>query len=132
MSAGVDPPWEELARGAELYNRGLHYEAHEAWELLWLELEDEPRRFVQGLIQAAAAGHKAFVQRQPRGCVKLLRSALGKLEPAPPDFLGVETGRFIPELRRKLLEAESWLAGSIAGLTPFPRVELVGTPSEKK
>ena len=73
------PPWEALARGADLFNRGLHWEAHEAWEELWLALDDEPRLFVQGLIQVAAAGHKAFVQRQPRGCVKLLTTALDKL-----------------------------------------------------
>src|SRR6266480_1389041 len=31
----VAPPWEALARGADLFNRGLHWEAHEAWEELW-------------------------------------------------------------------------------------------------
>lgn len=130
----VSPPWQALARGAELFNQGLFWEAHEAWEQLWLELSDQPRLFVQGLIQAAAAGHKAFFQRQPRGCVKLLRSALEKLEPAPPDFLGVETGRFIAGLRRMQVEAKRWLRGEIAGLDRalVPRVELVGPPPEKK
>ena len=71
---------EVLARGADLFNRGLYWEAHEAWEELWLTLDDEPKLFVQGLIQVAAAGHKAFVQKQPRGCVKLLTSALEKLD----------------------------------------------------
>lgn len=115
-SAG--PPWEALDRGAALYNQALFWEAHEAWEELWLELEDEPKLFVQGLIQAAAAGHKAFAQRQPRGCVKLLRAALQKLEPAPRDFLGVETERLLQGLRRMLAEAERWLAGEIPGLDP--------------
>ena len=112
----MDPPWEALARGAELFNAGKHWEAHEAWEELWLALEDEPKLFVQGLIQAAAAGHKAFVQHQPRGCVKLLASALEKLEHAPPDFLGVDTRSFLPGLRRMQAEAERWLAGDVDGL----------------
>ena len=71
---------ESLARGADLFNRGLFWEAHEAWEEAWLELEDEPKLFVQGLIQVAAGYHKATVQNQPRGCVKLLTTALEKLE----------------------------------------------------
>jgi uncharacterized protein len=122
----VTPPWEALARGAELFNQGQYWEAHEAWEELWLALDDEPRLFVQGLIQVAAAGHKAFVQNQPRGCVKLLTTALEKLERAPPDFLGVETASFIPALRRMLSEAERWLRGRAEGLDRelMPRVVL--------
>ena len=122
----MPPPWDALARGADLFNRGLYWEAHEAWEELWLELEDQPKLFVQGLIQVAAAGHKAFVQDQPRGCVKLLGTALEKLESAPPDFLGVETQRLLPALRRMLSEAERWKAGETTGLpsTVMPRVVL--------
>jgi len=124
------PPWDALPRGADLFNRGLHFEAHEVWEELWLELEDQPRLFVQGLIQVAAAGHKAFVQHQPRGCVKLLTSALEKLEAAPDGFLGIETQDFLLEVRRMLVEAERWKAGEIAGLhrTLMPKVVLLRPP----
>jgi len=126
----VTPPWEALARGADLYNRGLHWEAHEAWEELWLALDDEPKLFVQGLIQVAAAGHKAFVQQQPRGCVKLLGTALEKLEAAPPDFLGVETRDFLSALRRMRAEAERWLAGEVTDLHRglMPPVVLLAPP----
>ena len=118
---------EVLERGAGLFNQGLYWEAHEAWEELWLELEDEPKLFVQGLIQVAAGYHKATVQMQPRGCVKLLTTALEKLERAPPDFLGVETERFLQEVRRSLAEAQRWLAGEVPGLDAalLPRVLLV-------
>src|SRR5881394_988812 len=97
---------DPLSRGAELFNRGLYWEAHEAWEELWLELEDQPKLFVQGLIQVAAAYHKATVQMQPRGCVKLLTTALEKLDPAPPDFMAVETRMFLTAVRRTLSEAQ--------------------------
>ena len=129
----MEPPWEALARGADLFNRRQYWEAHEAWEDLWLALEDDPKLFVQGLIQVAAAGHKAFAQNQPRGCVMLLGTALEKLERAPLDFLGVETGRFVPALRRMLAEAERWLDGDVAALHPtlVPPVVLL-RPVEKK
>jgi len=47
---------ESLERGIELFNQGRYFEAHEAWETLWLNAE-EPRdkRFLQGLIMAAGA-----------------------------------------------------------------------------
>jgi predicted metal-dependent hydrolase len=127
----VAPPWEALSRGADLFNRGLHWEAHEAWEELWLALDDEPKLFMQGLIQVAAAGHKAFVQRQPRGCVKLLTTGLEKLERAPVDFLGVETRSFLDGVRRMLAEATRWMEGEVADLHPglMPRVVLVGPPA---
>jgi predicted metal-dependent hydrolase len=122
-------PWAALARGAELFNQGQFWEAHEAWEDLWLELDDEPKLFVQGLIQVAAGYYKATVQRQPRGCVKLLTTALEKLDPAPADFLGVETRALLPAVRRTLAEAQRWLAGEIGGLDPalIPRVVLLPT-----
>ncbi len=119
---------EALARGAALFNQGLYWEAHEAWEELWLELDDEPKLFVQGLIQVAAGYFKATVQLQPRGCVKLLTTALQKLDRAPPDFLGVETQRFLPAVRRTLAEAQRWLEGEIPAIDRalLPRVELIG------
>lgn len=123
----AEVPWQALARGADLFNQGLYWEAHEAWEELWLELEDEPKLFVQGLIQAAAAGHKAFVQLQPRGCVKLLGTALEKLTRSPPDFLGVETRHFVAALQGMLAEAMRWEAGEVDALhrSLMPRVELL-------
>ena len=111
---------DPLSRGAELFNRGLYWEAHEAWEELWLELEDEPKLFVQGLIQLAAAYHKATVQMQPRGCVKLHRSALEKLAP------GVQTEPLLAAARRTLAEAERWLAGDVPAIDRalIPRIGL--------
>jgi len=117
---------DPLARGAELFNRGLFWEAHEAWEELWLELEDEPKLFVQGLIQLAAAYHKATVQMQASGCVKLHRSALAKLTPAPRDFMGVQTEALLAAARRTLAEAERWLARELPGIDRalIPRIGL--------
>lgn len=97
-----------LEAGAALYARGEFFEAHEAWEQLWLALDGEPRLFVQGLIQVAAACHKAYVQAQPRGCVKLLETALEKLAPAPADFMEVRTAPLLRAAREMLREARRW------------------------
>ena len=127
----MGPPWQALPRGAELYALGQYWEAHEAWEELWLELDDLPKQFVQGLIQVAAAGHKAFAQRQPRGCVKLLGSALEKLACVPrPEFLGIETERYVAGVQRALREAEEWLAGTRPAPPALPPLELLGPPAK--
>ena len=47
-----DPEW--LA-GLALFNAGHFWHAHEAWETLWLRSAGEQRRFVQAMIQVAAA-----------------------------------------------------------------------------
>jgi predicted metal-dependent hydrolase len=39
--------------GVVLFNRGDFFEAHEAWEDVWVDCAGEERVFYQGLIQAA-------------------------------------------------------------------------------
>ena len=64
-----------------LHNEGEYYEAHEAWESIWLdEPNDEWRLFVQGLIQVTSAFHKLFGQRAPGGASRLLARGLEKLD----------------------------------------------------
>ena len=117
---------ESLERGAALFNEGLFWEAHEAWEEAWLELEDQPKLFLQGLIQIAAGYYKATVQDQPSGCVKLLRSGLEKVSACPPDFLCVQTAALLPAVRASLAEAELWLAGGPGISRPgIPRLHLL-------
>jgi predicted metal-dependent hydrolase len=84
----IDLP--EFALGMRLHNGGEHYEAHEAWEELWRDEEDdEVRRFLQGLIQVTSAFHKLFFQREPVGAGRLLARGLEKLAPYPDVYRGV-------------------------------------------
>ena len=46
---------EDYLYGVDLYNFAYWWEAHEAWEGLWLEAEDTYRLFLQGLIQVSAS-----------------------------------------------------------------------------
>lgn len=107
-----------LRRGAALFDQERFWDAHEAWEEAWLEEDGDVRLFLQGLIQVAAGYHKAIVQLQPSGCVKLLRSGLDKLEPLPRMFLGVALGELLPQVQRTLAEARRWHSGE---LSSFPR-----------
>ncbi len=115
-----------LVHGRALYDRGAFWDAHEAWEEAWQEESGEVRLLLQGLIQVAAAMHKAFVQRQPGSCCKLLTSALQKLDPLAADLIdGLALDSFRASCRLALAHAETWSAGAIATFDPAlsPRLE---------
>lgn len=56
---------EELRRGAELFNAGHWWEAHEAWEGEWQKASGQERQYIQALILLAAALHKRWVHGSP-------------------------------------------------------------------
>ncbi|TSA82566.1 DUF309 domain-containing protein [Deinococcus detaillensis] len=56
-SAQSSQEWNE---GARLFNAGLWWEAHEAWEGRWLIAAGEERAFLQALILLAAALHRRW------------------------------------------------------------------------
>jgi hypothetical protein len=88
-------------RGLEAYATGEYFEAHELWEELW---RDEPpgddRQLLQGLIQVAAAMHKAITQGQPRPASRLLERALMRLRAMAPDAWNLQLGRLVREAER--------------------------------
>ena len=117
------PPTErpEFAVAERLHNEGEYYEAHEAWESIWTDEEnDEWRLFVQGLIQVTSAFHKLFVQREPVGASRLLLRGLEKLDRYPPDYLGVALGTF-REGARACAAAMAGLASQRPAIDAFDR-----------
>ena len=75
--------------GIENFNARKFWEAHESWETLWLEAESDLVKFLQGLIQIAAAYH--HIQRGTyRGAPRLFAAGLQKLEPFPRVCCGVD------------------------------------------
>jgi predicted metal-dependent hydrolase len=96
VTSGTDPTKApQFALGMRLHNEGSYYDAHEAWEELWIdETDDEVRLFLQGLIQVTSAFHKVFFQRQPESAGRLLARGLEKLAPYPEEYRGVALGVF--------------------------------------
>ena len=72
---------EEYLFGVDLYNHGYLWEAHEAWEGVWIvsKHDDEQRETLQGLIQCSAAALKLRLE-EPRGFGKLSGAGLARLE----------------------------------------------------
>ena len=76
-----------LEHGIALFNSGKFWEAHEAWEEIWMNHPEDGRFFIQGLIQLAAAYHQ-LGKKVYRGVVIHLKQAQERLKLFPSDFLG--------------------------------------------
>ena len=94
-----------LAEGLRLYDAAEFFAAHEAWESVWLSAQEPEKTFLQGLIQVTAAFH--HLQRENQlGTSRLLRAALGRLEPYPVDFGGISVDLLCHEIRAWLQALE--------------------------
>jgi uncharacterized protein len=91
--------------GVEAFNSSQFFEAHELWEDLWRETPEPNKRYLQGLIQVAAAFHH-YSRANLRGTRKLLQEGLLKLEAFPEIHGGLE----IEPLRAAVREWLSVLA----------------------
>lgn len=106
-----------LAAGLECYRNQQFWHAHEHWEAVWLQSDEPNKTFIQALIQITAAFH--HVQRQNLiGAASLLRAALRRLEPYPPEYGGIAVGPLRSSVRVWLLALEN---GTIAGIA-FPEI----------
>jgi hypothetical protein len=92
---------EHFERGLTLFNSGKFWEAHEAWETIWLAHPEDGRFFIQGLIQLAAAYHQ-LGRGICRGAVIHLRQAEERLQLFPGDFLGINVSTVLSVIRRSL------------------------------
>ena len=81
-----------LIQGIEQFNAGYFFAAHETWEELWLPSPWPARRFLQGLIQVAAA-FVHLMRHQYPGTIRLLDAGIEKLQAFPPDTLGLDAAR---------------------------------------
>jgi len=115
MSAG-------LQHGIDLFNSGRFWDAHEAWEEVWMPDRKGPDAgFYKGLIQIAA-GCLHYGRHNRRGAVNKWRSGADYLRPYLPSNHGVRLGPLVatvdgflaamkphewPELSMPLIETES-------------------------
>jgi len=107
-----------LALGLKCYRAGEFFEAHEHWELVWLELREPEKSFLQALIQVSAAFHH-YRRSNLVGAASLLTRALRRLERCDACFAGVRVG----ELREGV---RAWVRGLEAGEVPegVPEIRL--------
>jgi predicted metal-dependent hydrolase len=88
-------------KGLKAYQDGDYFDAHEYWEELWRDYpKGTDRQFLQGLIQIAAAMHKAITQGKPAPAARLLGRGLPRLQAVPERHWGLAVGRLVREGQR--------------------------------
>ncbi len=109
--------------GVDLYNHGYLWEAHEAWEGVWIvsKHDELQRETLQGLIQCSAAALKLRLE-ESRGFAKLSSAGLGRLEfvcgQAEMPYLGIELRAFVESYRE-------FAASDPTDSEARPRIELL-------
>ena len=117
---------DSFVQGVEHFNRREFWEAHEAWEVIWLAAQTEVEQFLQGLIQIAAAYH--HVKRGTfRGAVRLFEAGLRRLDPFPAGYCDLDRDA----VERAARETRERLAGgAAAGEITYPQLRLLSaTPA---
>ncbi len=84
--------------GIDLFNHGFYWEAHEAWEGLWVACgrRGPTATYLQALINLAAAGFKARwgsargMMANAETAVRLFKSAASQLGPHSTHYMGLD------------------------------------------
>lgn len=124
-----------VEEGAQLYNQGAFWEAHEAWEEAWLAIREEDEALgalVQGLILATAA-FENLSRGKPRGFATQGAKALHRLREHGNRLpeLGVREGqRFTDELLATYLDVQRLGIDVLAELAIDPPRLIVGDPPD--
>lgn len=98
-------------RAVAHFNARAYWEAHEDWETLWHEAENERRLWLQGMIQIAAALFHYERGRTERGFSKLIQGGWEKARPYEGDVHGIRFDAFLEEVRPWRVHGEAVGAG---------------------
>lgn len=110
----------QFERGVALFNARKFFEAHEAWEELWLVEREPEKTFLQGMIQLAAAFHHCR-RGNSRGAKSLLAAGITKLGRFPDSHRGLA----LSELRVQARRWARWLRGEEGSGPPPPKIKVV-------
>ena len=88
---------DHFSDGLKLFNAERFFDAHEAWETIWLESRGEEKRFLQGLIQLAAAFHH-FQRGNLEGAQSLMEEGASKLRHFGPIHRGLNLENLLADL----------------------------------
>lgn len=122
---------DDYLEGIRRFNAHDFFEAHEAWEAVWMHTSGRVKLFYKGLIHAAVALHH-FGNGNLHGARKVFGSCVQYLAPFVPRCLGIDVERFLAELRACFspLEDEGTpRAGAVLDESLVPQIKLDPAPA---
>ena len=118
--------------GIVFFNRGDFFEAHEAWEGLWMDTSGPDKKFFQGLIQAAV-GLCHFCNGNLRGAAKLYKGSRDYMASYGSNHLGLDLAKFWDDMARcfdEVLKAKTLDRKIGVPEEAIPDIHLDPTPAE--
>jgi predicted metal-dependent hydrolase len=89
---------DALEKGISLFNGGKYFDAHEAWESLWLgEHDADEKRFLQGLIMAAGS-FQHYVRQECAGASALLAKSIPMIQAGVKAHPNLRVSEFVQAL----------------------------------
>ncbi len=85
-------------QGIAYFNQGYFFEAHDTFEEMWMDERHKSKRFFQGLVQVST-GFYHLVMKNAKGAESQLTKGLGKLHAYAPEYLGLDVGHLIGEVK---------------------------------
>ena len=124
------PP--ELLQGIDHFNRGEYFEAHEAWEAIWLRTPAPLSNFYKGLIQCAVAIHH-FRRGNLAGARRLYGRGKRYLSEYAPRTLGVPVAVLLAGMDELFAPLLAAAPGQRVEPDPsrFPTIALDPQPNER-
>ncbi len=124
----------EYAEGIRHFNARDFFEAHEAWEAVWVRTTGHDRLFYKGLIHAAVALHH-FGNGNLRGARKVIASCVQYLTPYVPRHLGLDVQGFLAQMQRcfaDLAAADEPARGARLDEALIPDIAIDPAPAAKE
>jgi predicted metal-dependent hydrolase len=97
---------EGFLEGMKLFNKGYHWEAHEAWEDVWRDQEGETKTYFQAFVQMAAA-YSFLKLNKPDSAKYLFEKAVGKLIEFEQLECGIDHAHLIRSMQDSLAAMQS-------------------------
>ncbi|HET9530641.1 MAG TPA: DUF309 domain-containing protein [Blastocatellia bacterium] len=116
----------EYLSGIEHFNSQRYFEAHEAWEEIWLRYQGDAKVFYQMLIQAAVGLHH-YERGNPRGAISMHRNVCEKLARLPAVYMSLDLADFSRQFNGFLSDLiEGGVETPPAAGKPRPLIRLLG------
>ena len=84
-------------KALEYFNSGYYFEAHDAFEELWMDGRDPKKLFFQGLVQLST-GFYHLVMKNLKGAESQLSKGIEKLREYHPSCEGIDIGGLIKQV----------------------------------
>lgn len=118
-----DEGQQEFNKGVELYNSGYYFEAHDAFEEIWMDARGRDKVFLQALVQLAT-GTYHLRMKNFKGATSQLSKCLSKLKDFSPSYRALKISEILKWINEliEIIPKESDKAFSFSEFNPYIRV----------